>query len=77
MDEPVRFQSVVEVTERDLPLHCPMPRSPIWSAHPRVFLDVADTGQMLCPYCSTTYVYRGKPATGHGREDYGAKQAGE
>jgi uncharacterized Zn-finger protein len=56
---------VVNVTEADLPLHCPTPKSPVWSMHPRVFLDVAHTGKMLCPYCGTLYVYKGAPPTGH------------
>ena len=55
----------VEVTERDLPLHCPQPSAPLWSRHPRVFLDVARTGEVLCPYCGTRFVYKGAPAKGH------------
>lgn len=55
----------VEVTEADLPLHCPTPESPVWSMHPRVFLDVAQAGQVLCPYCGTRYVYKGAPPKGH------------
>ncbi|MBI4290346.1 MAG: zinc-finger domain-containing protein [Betaproteobacteria bacterium] len=56
---------VVEVTASDLPLHCPTPESPVWSMHPRVFLDVAKSGEILCPYCSTRYVYKGAPVKGH------------
>ena len=56
---------LVEVVEADLPLHCPTPGSQVWDMHPRVFLDVARTGQMLCPYCSTRYVYKGSKPKGH------------
>jgi uncharacterized Zn-finger protein len=55
----------VEVAEKDLPLHCPLPGAPLWSRHPRVFLDVARTGAALCPYCGTKYLYKGAPAKGH------------
>jgi uncharacterized Zn-finger protein len=55
----------VEVGEKDLPLHCPTPKSPVWNMHPRVFLDVAEAGKMLCPYCGTLYVYKGPKPTGH------------
>ena len=65
MAEPVQSETVVEVTERDLPLHCPTPQTPVWSYHPRVFLDVAESGEMRCPYCSTLYVYKGKKPKGH------------
>ena len=46
---------VVEVTAKDLPLYCPNPTMPLWSSHPRVFLDVEAEGEALCPYCGTRY----------------------
>ena len=55
----------VEVRETDLPLHCPTPGTPLWMMHPRVFLDVAKMGEVLCPYCGTQYVYKGTPRKGH------------
>ena len=55
----------VEVGEEDLPLHCPQPKAALWAGHPRVFLDVAKEGKVLCPYCGTTYVYKGPPPAGH------------
>lgn len=45
----------VEVTAKDLPLHCPTGDMQLWCSHPRVFLDVAATGEVLCPYCGTRY----------------------
>lgn len=48
-------QRVIEVTEADLPLHCPMPGNEVWCSHPRVFLAVAEKGESLCPYCGTLY----------------------
>ena len=56
---------LVEVTQKDLPLHCPLPVAPLWSRHPRVFLDVAKEREVLCPYCGTKYVYKGAPVKGH------------
>lgn len=35
--------------------HCPNPKMPLWSNHPRVFIDVATTGEGRCPYCGTLY----------------------
>ena len=55
----------VDISEKDLPLHCPLPGTPLWDSHPRVFLDVAKEGRVLCPYCGTQYVYRGAPVKGH------------
>ena len=61
-----QLQRIVEVTEQDLPLECPMPSTPVWNLHPRVFLDVARSGELLCPYCGTRYVYKGTPPkSGH------------
>ena len=66
MSEPVsNSQRHVEVTAADLPLHCPMPVSPLWARHPRVFLDVAKEGHTRCPYCGTMYIYKGAPVKGH------------
>ena len=48
-------QAPVQVGAADLPLHCPGPRAPLWSMHPRVFLDVTRTGEVNCPYCGTHY----------------------
>lgn len=45
----------IEVTAKDLPLHCPSGKSKLWNSHPRVFLDIAATGEVLCPYCGTHY----------------------
>jgi uncharacterized Zn-finger protein len=56
---------IVEVTARDLPVHCPMPDTPVWSMHPRVFLDVAKERELICPYCGTRYVFKGEAPAGH------------
>jgi uncharacterized Zn-finger protein len=55
----------VDITEKQLPLHCPLPGAPLWSRHPRVFLDVVKEGASRCPYCGTMYVYKGAPVKGH------------
>jgi len=58
--------SPVIVEASDLPLHCPSSRAPLWSMHPRVFLDIADTGTAKCPYCGTDYkLAEGVVAHGH------------
>jgi uncharacterized Zn-finger protein len=43
------------VSAKNLPLHCPTAAVALWSSHPRVFLDLAETGQATCPYCGTQY----------------------
>ena len=63
-DHPSREGKIV-VTARDLPLHCPPKNAPLWSQHPRVFLDIEAAGEILCPYCSTQYVLEGGPARRH------------
>lgn len=55
----------VEVTAKNLPLHCPMPGAPLWARHPRVFLDVLKTGSAYCPYCGTRYTFTGERPKGH------------
>ena len=52
-------RSVVEVSAQDLQgpgvVTCPNKLMPLWSNHPRVFIDVAGEGQGRCPYCGTLY----------------------
>jgi len=45
-----------EVHKKDLPLSCPTAQNESWDAHPRVFLDIEDNGEVLCPYCGALYV---------------------
>ncbi|WP_300456679.1 zinc-finger domain-containing protein [Accumulibacter sp.] len=52
-------QRLVEITAHDLPLHCPTKDAPLWARHPRVFLDITHTGEVVCPYCSARYVLKG------------------
>lgn len=47
-----------EISEKDLPLCCPLPKDPLWNAHPRVYLPIEETGKVCCPYCSTEYVLK-------------------
>ncbi len=35
--------------------------------HPHVYLDMGDDGEIICPYCSTLYIYN--PALTHGSSD--------
>lgn len=57
--------TTVEVTAHDLPLHCPQAGAQLSSLHPRVFLDVLKTGEVVCPYCSARYVFKGEAPKGH------------
>lgn len=54
-------EQVVELDADDLPAHCPNPKMPIWSSHPRVYLDIFQDGKGQCPYCGTVYAL--KPGT--------------
>ena len=45
-----------EVTAADLPFSCPLRSMRIWDAHPRVYLPIEKTGQVICPYCGAEYV---------------------
>lgn len=51
--------AVVELLAKDLQgpgvAFCPNPKMGLWNQHPRVYLDVATTGESRCPYCGTVY----------------------
>ncbi|MCG8433659.1 MAG: zinc-finger domain-containing protein [Gammaproteobacteria bacterium] len=48
-------QNRYEVTQTDLPLHCPMPGMSLWNSHPKVYLPIEKTGEAKCPYCGAEY----------------------
>jgi uncharacterized Zn-finger protein len=52
-------QAAVELAAADLQgpgvIACPNPKMTLWSGHPKVFIDVATTGEGKCPYCGTVY----------------------
>ncbi len=51
----------VELLAKDLNpqggVFCPSPKADmaIWNSHPKVYLDVARTGEAKCSYCGTVY----------------------
>jgi uncharacterized Zn-finger protein len=55
----------IEVGATDLPLHCPTNQTPTWNLHPKVFLDIAHTGEAKCPYCGTSYRLKPGVKVGH------------
>ena len=55
----------VTVSVKDLPVYCPNPSMPLWSSHPRVFLDIEPTGRVMCPYCGTRYRLERGALPGH------------
>jgi uncharacterized Zn-finger protein len=62
-------KSIVEVSARDLQgpgvVFCPNPKMPLWSNHPRVFIDLSVEGSGRCPYCGTEYRLKaGEKVTG-------------
>lgn len=56
--------STVELLATDLNdqggVFCPSPKAhmKIWNSHPKVYLDVARTGQAKCAYCGTLYALK-------------------
>ncbi len=55
MPEATQKSAFVELDGTDLPAYCPNPAMPIWSSHPRVYLEIAHNGEAKCPYCGTLY----------------------
>ena len=65
-------KSVVELLAEDLNrqggVYCPNPTADmkIWDSHPKVYLDVAHSGEAKCPYCGTVYKLKaGEHFAGH------------
>jgi uncharacterized Zn-finger protein len=62
--------AAVELDAKDLmgngATFCPNPRMPLWSTHPKVFIDVTTSGHGKCPYCGTVYKLKPGAHIGHG-----------
>ncbi|MGK6308804.1 zinc-finger domain-containing protein [Variovorax sp. DT-64] len=64
-------KAVIELSGQDLNhqggVFCPNPKADmkLWSAHPKVYLDVARTGEAKCPYCGTVYRLKAGEVAGH------------
>jgi uncharacterized Zn-finger protein len=54
-------EAVIELLAKDLNanggIFCPSPKADmkLWNSHPRVYLDIAQSGAAKCPYCGTVY----------------------
>jgi uncharacterized Zn-finger protein len=49
-------------------VYCPSAKADmkLWNSHPKVYLDVASTGEAKCPYCGTEYKLKaGEHVGGH------------
>lgn len=47
--------SAMTLSTRDLPAFCPNSGMPLWASHPRVYLEVVNEAEAMCPYCGTHY----------------------
>lgn len=57
---------IIYVGADDLPIYCPGPKSPLWSMHPRIYIEVLKSGTAKCQYCSAEYQLReGEKPHGH------------
>lgn len=60
-NKPKKFASVAKhylVKTQDLPLSCPMPDMEAWSSHPKVYLPIKESNEVVCPYCSAKYILK-------------------
>ena len=48
-------RNIIEVSPAQLPLHCPTENVSLWNSHPRVFLQIEESGHATCPYCGTQF----------------------
>lgn len=51
-------QDIIYLEARDIPLYCPGPKAPLWSMHPRIYIEVVKNKVAKCQYCSARYALR-------------------
>jgi uncharacterized Zn-finger protein len=64
--------NTIELLAKDLNdqggVYCPSPLAgmQLWNSHPKVYLDVAHSGEAKCSYCGTVYKLKaGEHVGGH------------
>ncbi len=65
MAQTMQNELIIELGAKDLPLHCPMPGTPLWCATRACSSTWWSSGEALCPYCGTKYLYKGPAPKGH------------
>jgi len=56
--------NAIELLSQDLNaqggVFCPSQKAhmALWNSHPKVYLDIARTGEGKCPYCGTVYALK-------------------
>ena len=66
------MSNTIELLAKDLNaqggVFCPNPQADmkLWNNHPKVYLDVAKSGQAKCPYCGTAYALKAGEHFGSG-----------
>jgi uncharacterized Zn-finger protein len=55
---PANAETRYEVSRKDLPLSCPLPSMSLWNSHPKVYLEIEQTGEVKCPYCGADFVLK-------------------
>ena len=48
------------VSEKDLPVSCPLPWTTRWNSHPRVYMPVKPGVDAVCPYCGAVFSLAGR-----------------
>lgn len=55
---PKKEKDIILIGAEDLPLYCPGPKAPLWSMHPRIYIEVVKNKIARCQYCSARYQLR-------------------
>jgi len=51
-------EKVYYVKSSDLPISCPGPGMAIWNSHPKVYLAMGKSGEVVCEYCGAKYILK-------------------
>jgi uncharacterized Zn-finger protein len=64
----MKIELLAKDLNREGGVYCPSPLADmkLWNSHPKVFLDVARSGQAKCPYCGTEYALKAGEHVGAG-----------
>lgn len=53
-------EKTYQVNSSDLPISCPTDDMKTWDSHPKVYLEMDETGKATCQYCGAQFILNDK-----------------
>jgi len=49
-------EKTYHVNSSDLPVSCPSRDMSTWDSHPKIYMEMSESGEAVCQYCGAQYI---------------------